>query len=252
MEKQELLFYHAYEDFYSMAKKSKAFQVFCKEAFGEDFSQDGFSDVAQVNRIIPLVPKGREAHVLDIGCGNGKMLRYLQQKTGCEIHGFDYAENAIAEACKMTNKADFREGIIGEIDYPKESFDVITSMDTMYFAQDMEAFVAQAYGWLKKGGIFFVAYQEGDVMPKTENVNTTVLSKALEHLEIPYEVEDITRETYEMLKKKGEVAEHFKTAFEEEGNSDWYEMLMWQTQCAKESYEKFQTEMARYIYRIKK
>ena len=44
MNKNEFLFYDAYETFYAMAKESKAFQSFCKEAFGEDFSQDGFSN----------------------------------------------------------------------------------------------------------------------------------------------------------------------------------------------------------------
>mgnify|MGYP003399963325 CR=1 FL=1 len=37
MSKSELLFYDAYEDFYTMAKESKAFRAFCKDAFGEDF-----------------------------------------------------------------------------------------------------------------------------------------------------------------------------------------------------------------------
>lgn len=37
-------------------------------------------------------------------------------------------------------------------------FDVIISMDTMYFAKDMAAFVAQVKRWLKPNGVFFVGY----------------------------------------------------------------------------------------------
>ena len=92
MNKKDLLFYDAYEEFYLMAEKSRAFQLFCAEAFGEDFSQDGFSDISQVNMILPFIA-GENAHILDIGCGNGKMLGYLQKKTGCHIHGFDFSEN---------------------------------------------------------------------------------------------------------------------------------------------------------------
>ena len=55
MDKKELLFYDAYEAFYGMAKKSNAFQKFCKDAFGEDFSQDGFSNIEQINMILQLV-----------------------------------------------------------------------------------------------------------------------------------------------------------------------------------------------------
>ena len=179
MNKSDLLFYDAYEEFYKMAAGSPAFQAFCKDAFGEDFSQDGFSDIAQINRILEYIPTGEDVHILDIGCGNGKMLGYLQQKTGACIHGFDYSGEAIKTAeALFTDRADFREGVIGEVDYEENSFDVITSMDTMYFAKDMTEFVAQVKKWLKKEGVFFVGYQEGDLMSRTESAETTVLAQA--------------------------------------------------------------------------
>lgn len=56
MNRNELLFYNEYEQFYAMAEASNAFKVFCKDAFGEDFSQDGFSDMAQIDRILQYIP----------------------------------------------------------------------------------------------------------------------------------------------------------------------------------------------------
>ncbi len=215
MSKKELLFYDAYEAFYAMAKNSNAFQSFCKDAFGEDFSQDGFSDISQIDRILPYIPSGADVHILDIGCGNGKMLGYLQQKTGAYIHGFDYSGQAIRTAREsFSMNAEFKEGIIGEIEYPEETFDVIISMDTMYFAPDMSAFVAQIQKWLKPEGIFFAGYQEGDVMPKTRHMHTTVLANALQQNGLPYEVTDITRQTYDLLQKKREAAIIHQPEFE--------------------------------------
>ena len=113
MEK-ELLFYEAYEQFYDMAAHSEAFSAFCADAFGEDFSQDGFSDIAQVNRILDYIPEREEPHILDIGCGNGKMLGYLQKQTGAWIYGFDYSRNAIRTARqRFPEKSDFIRGVIG-------------------------------------------------------------------------------------------------------------------------------------------
>ena len=89
MDKKELLFYEAYEEFYLMAETSAAFSAFCREAFGEDLSQDGFSDIGQINMILPYIPQREDVHILDIGCGNGKMLGYLQKRTDAFIHGFD-------------------------------------------------------------------------------------------------------------------------------------------------------------------
>ena len=253
MNKNDLLFYTAYEEFYTMASESKAFQNFCKDAFGEDFSQDGFSDIEQIDKILQYIPKRGNVHILDIGCGNGKMLGYLRQKTGAYIHGFDYSEQAIETAKALyPENAEFREGVIGEIEYPAGQFDVITSMDTMYFAKDMSSFAAQIKCWMKQEGIFFVGYQEGDVMPKTKDAHTTVLAEALRENGMPYEVEDITEQVYELLHKKREAAEKHKQEFAAEGHQNWYEMLIGQTEYAQVPYEEFKKNMARYLYVVSK
>jgi len=253
MNKSELLFYDAYEDFYKMAKESNAFKAFCKDAFGEDFSQDGFSNLEQIDRILEYIPSGDDVHILDIGCGNGKMLGYLQEKIGAFIHGFDYSAQAIQTAKALfPAKSEFREGIIGEIEYPEESFDVITSMDSMYFAKDMTAFVAQIKKWLKPNGVLFVGYQEGDVMPKTESVETTVLVDALRKNGMSFGVTDITMQTYELLKTKREAAIAHQEEFEAEGYKEWFDLLMWQTECVTEPFEQFKEKMARYIFVVRK
>lgn len=253
MNKSDLLFYDAYEAFYKMAGESEAFRLFCKEAFGEDFSQDGFSNVAQIERILQYVPEKEDVHILDIGCGNGKMLGFLQRKTNAYIHGFDYSAEAIKKAQTLfTERAEFREGIIGEIEYPAESFEVIVSMDTMYFAKDMTTFVAQVKRWLKPGGVFFVGYQEGDVVPKTENAHTTMFAEALRLNDMCYEVTDITEETYELLKTKREVALKYQKEFVKEGYDEWFDMLIGQTDCATDAFEAFKEKMARYLYVVRK
>lgn len=251
MEKQDLLFYNEYEQFYTMARESKAFQIFCEKAFGRDFSQDGFSDVSQVDRVLEYIPKG--GRVLDIGCGNGKMLGYIQEKTDAYIEGFDYSGNAINQAKDLfKNNCNFTQGCIGEVEYLDESFDVVISMDTMYFAKDMSALINQIMRWLKQDGVFFTCYQEGDVMPKTENVYTTVLAEALEEKSIPFEYIDITRESYDLLRRKREAAFVCENLFKEEGNDSWFEMLVDQTDYANKSFEEYKKEMARYVYIVRK
>ena len=253
MNKKELLFYEAYEAFYEMAGKSEAFHRFCTDAFGEDLSQDGFSDIKQINRILPYIPRIEQTHILDVGCGNGKMLGYLQKRTGARIHGFDYSENAIRTAQALfPEKSDFRVGLIGETEYPQVFFDVVISMDTLYFAPDMQKFAAQIKGWPKPDGVFFAGYQEGDVMPKTENMHTTVLAQALQANDMPYEAIDMTGETYDLLKKKRRAALRHQKEFTKEGRNLWFDMLMGQTECAEEPFECFKAKMSRYIYVARK
>jgi len=247
----ELLFHSAYEDFYTMARTSRAFAGYCREAFGEDFSQDGFSDVRQIARVLDYVKPDDSLRLLDVGCGNGKMIAWLQARLGGEIHGFDYAKAAIATAREL-HSGDFRVGAMGEIDYPEHSFDLITALDTLYFAPDMAAFVGQMKRWLKPGGVLFALYQEGDVQPRTESAATTVLARALRQHGMAFQVEDITRECYDLLGRKRVCAQKYQEEFLTEGNALWYDMLMGQTDCALESYESFREKMARYVFVARK
>ena len=253
MKKENLLFYNEYEQFYEMAEKSIAFQKFCCDSFGQDFSQDGFSDIEQIDMILPYIPAKEDIHILDVGCGNGKMLGYLQKKTNAFIHGLDYPQKAISNARALfTQKADFNEGIIGEIEYPNNSFDIVVSMDTMYFSKNMSAFVGQIKRWLKPDGILFVGYQEGELVPRTFDEYTTELAVALKNNGMNFEARNITKQTYELLKKKRETAISHKAEFENEGHIQWFDMLMTQTSWAEESYQKFEKAMARYIYIARK
>ena len=97
-----------------------------------------------------------------------------------------------------------------------------------------------------------MGYQEGDVMPKTQDVHTTVLADALRINGMQYEVEDITAGVYELLQKKRTAAEQHQAEFKAEGHQNWYEMLVWQTEYANVPYEEFQKKMARYLYVVRK
>lgn len=247
------MFYSAYEDFYSMTAKSDAFGEYCREAFGEDFSQDGFSDISQIKRIMDMFPERPHLHILDIGCGSGKLLDYLKQKLSCHIHGFDYSENAIKIA-KLINdsNSDFRVGVMDETDYPDESFDVVLSMDSIYFTQDMPSLVRKIFRWLKPNGVFIAGYQEGDVMPKTESADTSEIAKSFRKNGIDYSFEDITPDTYDLLLRKREVIQKYKSRFEDEGISMWYDVVLHQTDSALVPFEEYRQNNARYIFKIVK
>lgn len=246
--KNDLLFYDAYEAFYRMADGSAAFGDYCRRAFGADFSQDGFSDLRQIRRILPLIPRGEDVHILDMGCGNGKMLGYLQQQTGAFIHGFDYSETAIDSARRLyPERSDFQVGLMGAQEYPPSSFDVVIAMDTLYFAPDLTELLGRIKRWLKPGGVFFAGYQEGDVAEKTACWETSLPAKALRQNNMPCNVEDITRETYQLLRRKRQAAMDCKAAFDQEGLSGWYDLLMMQTDCAAEPWEAFTAKQTRWL-----
>lgn len=116
----------------------------------------------------------------------------------------------------------------------------------------MSAFTGQIKRWLKPAGILFAGYQEGELVPRTFDEYTTELAKALKYNKMKFEVRNITKQTYDLLKKKREAAMIHKTDFEKEKHMKWFDMLMMQTMWAEKSYQQFEKEMARYIYTARK
>ena len=60
------------------------------------------------------------------------------------------------------------------------------------------------------------------------------------------------KESYELLLKKRETAISLEKEFEEEGNRDWFDMLVAQTDYCLKPYDEYSKEMGRYIYIINK
>lgn len=78
------------------------------------------------------------------------------------------------------------------------------------------------------------------------------MSKALLEKNIPFDCIDITKDSYNLLLGKMEAAIACEKEFAEEGNLEWYNMLIEQTDYANKLFEDFAKEMARYVYVVRK
>ena len=52
----------------------------------------------EINLFISLIKKGK--NVLDIGCGDGELLRNLKKNNNCNCYGIDFSKNLINVAKK--------------------------------------------------------------------------------------------------------------------------------------------------------
>ncbi len=77
--------------------------------------------------------------VLDLGCGNGRNLIYMIKQFGVKGVGYDISEEAIAQAEKAEPSAKWEaRSIVGEIDLPNESTDMILDMMSSHFLNEKE------------------------------------------------------------------------------------------------------------------
>jgi len=94
---------------------------------------------------------------LDVGCGNGWVIRYIADISTCKkAVGIDKSKKMISQANKKikNNKESFLYTDIEEWRH-KEKFDFIFAMESIYYADSIEEAIKKIYKLLKPGGQFF-------------------------------------------------------------------------------------------------
>ena len=94
---------------------------------------------------------------LDVGCGNGWVVRKIAKEKNCKkTIGIDKSKKMIIQAKKKTvnNKEKFIHTDIESWSY-KGKFDLIFSMESIYYADSIEKALKKIYKILKPGGMFF-------------------------------------------------------------------------------------------------
>jgi SAM-dependent methyltransferase len=110
----------------------------------------------------------KEDLVLDAGCGNGKNIKYFQEK--CNIMGFDYCSNLVS-ICKKRGYNVFEANIL-DIPLEDETFDYIMSIAVIHHLDDEKLHlqaICELMRLLKKGGQLLItlwAYESDDYSKK--------------------------------------------------------------------------------------
>ena len=93
-----------------------------------------FSDPART-AIIAASGIGPETRVLDVGCGAGEFVQQAQ-RLGAVVAGVDPAPAMVELARRRSPDADIRGGDAEHLPWPDRSFDVVTAVNALQFAED--------------------------------------------------------------------------------------------------------------------
>ncbi len=99
------------------------------------------TEKATMEALARLVPEG--SRVLDLGCGDGAMLDYLQRTRGCSGYGVEIADaNVLACTRRGVNviQLNLEEGLTI---FEDNSFDVVLQIDTLPHLRNAEAMLRE-------------------------------------------------------------------------------------------------------------
>lgn len=111
------------------------------------------SDLSIMEGIARMVPQG--ARVLDLGCGDGALMAYLQTRRGCSGYGVEI-DDAKVQAClqRGVNVLQFNldEGLSM---FGDDSFDVVLQIDTLQHLRNAETMLRETVRVGKHGIVAF-------------------------------------------------------------------------------------------------
>ncbi|MDD5793361.1 MAG: class I SAM-dependent methyltransferase [Clostridiales bacterium] len=129
--------------------------------------------------IIDEIKPNKQMVMLDIGFGNGFLEKLIYKRVHCNIYGIDISEDmlniALHKNCVGVKNGDIELSIgdCCDLVFENDTFDVVTTMNTIYFWNDTLKGLQEIHRTLKDGGTFCNAVLSKEYLKKvfyTKNV----------------------------------------------------------------------------------
>lgn len=105
--------------------------------------------------------------ILDIGFGGGDNIKNMcRLAPDAKIYGIDYSEASYKKCTELNSQAikngtvELQVGSADALPYEKNSFDLITAFETVYYWPNIEACFHSIYGLLRDKGAFLICNED--------------------------------------------------------------------------------------------
>jgi SAM-dependent methyltransferase len=104
----------------------------------------------------------KQSTVLDVGCGGGRTVSKLAAATQGKVYGVDFSKESVAVANRTNQqwinlaRVEIQEGSVSQLPFPKDTFDLITAVETHFWWPDLPADMREVFRVLKPGGTLII------------------------------------------------------------------------------------------------
>ncbi len=112
--------------------------------------------------------KQKNAKILEAGCGNGRVVKYLYDLGFKNIYGIELNERAVKNINKLYPELNIIKGNILEKPYPKDFFDVVAAYGVVeHFPSGPNAPLKALYDMLKPGGTAIITVPSFNIIRRS-------------------------------------------------------------------------------------
>lgn len=128
-----------------------------KKAEKYDSTFDGKFTIKFKNMIFNNLNIPNNSNVVDIACGNGRLLQMLSSKWSFNGYGVDISEKMIEQAKMLNPSMNFYVAGCEELPFEDNFIDLMTVSASFHHFPDVEKFAKEANRVIKKGGRIYIA-----------------------------------------------------------------------------------------------
>lgn len=137
--------------------EKRAIKSYGKIANNYDNSYEGQFTFTFNQKLAEIVQIPKGGRLLDVGCGNGRLLKMLRRTQAFEGYGTDISEDMVQAAGRDLPDMTFRTAPADRLPFGNDFFDVVTVCAAFHHFSNVEAFAREAHRVLTPGGKLYIA-----------------------------------------------------------------------------------------------
>jgi len=139
-----------------MTKSEENLKKYDRIAHEYDTSLDGKLTAKFKQKVLELCSVSNGDKVLDIGCGNGKLIYEISRKAEIKAYGIDISPNMIKVCRQRYQGIDFKIMNSEKLLFDDGSFDLLTICCVLHHLDEPQDFFKESHRVLKMGGTLIV------------------------------------------------------------------------------------------------